>query len=164
MSQQELTRARRWARVLLDDLECRRLEHVMAMLYEVTDPTGAEHALLGPLLTELTMATAEMTAAQSLAPLDKVAYRLSISTVDGAPVVVDQLDPPVRAVLRAILAQLHHSPADAREQVDLATATAAGNGGIDAVMHALLWTQHSWRGCRALGIAPPQWLSEELPA
>lgn len=164
MNQQEVTRARKWARVLLDDLECQRLEHVAVMLYEVTESTGAEHALLGPLLTELTRATAEMTAAQSLAPLDKVAYRLSISTLDGVPVVVDQLDPPVRAVLRAVLAQLHHDPADAQEQVDLATAAAADRGGIDAVLHALLWTQYSWRGCRALGIAPPQWLSEELSA
>jgi hypothetical protein len=65
------------------------------------------------LLTELTRATAEMTAAQSLAPLNKVAYRLSISTLDGVPVVIDQLDPPVRAVLRAVLAQLHHDPTDA---------------------------------------------------
>jgi hypothetical protein len=91
MSQQELTRARILARLLLDELESQRLEHVAAMLYAVTDPTGTEHALLGPLLTELTGTTAEMTAAQSLAPLDKVAYRLSISTLDGAPVVVDQL-------------------------------------------------------------------------
>jgi hypothetical protein len=53
---------------------------------------------------------------------------------------IDELDPPVRATIRAMLAELNNSPDDARFQLDLAVRGVDRRTGLDTVRRALTMT------------------------
>lgn len=63
---------------------------------------------------------------------------------------IDELDPPVRATIRAMLAELNGSPEDASFQLDLAVRGVDKRTGLDTVRRALTmtigllhWSEHS---------------------
>jgi hypothetical protein len=56
------------------------------------------------------------------------------------PVVIDELDPALRAVLRAVLAQLNGDDDDARFQLSLVEADPEPLSRLDALWHVLLWS------------------------
>lgn len=65
---------------------------------------------------------------------------------------IDELDPPVRATIRAMLAELNDSPDDASFQLDLAVRGVDRRTGLDTVRRALTmtigllhWSEHSDR-------------------
>lgn len=53
---------------------------------------------------------------------------------------IDELDPPVRATIRAMLAELNGSPEDAKFQLDLAVRGVDRRTGLDTVRRALTMT------------------------
>jgi hypothetical protein len=70
---------------------------------------------------------------------------------------IDELDPPVRATIRALLAAVNEHPEDAADQIALAVA-----GGLQAtaevVVLALRWTVNAVESCAETGVPLPDWL------
>jgi hypothetical protein len=74
---------------------------------------------------------------------------------DDSVVDIDGLDPPVRATVRALLAQVNGCPQDAADQVELALA-GGRRAGVEVIVLALRWTVTALEWC-ADG-ARPEWL------
>ncbi|PRX47207.1 hypothetical protein B0I33_106308 [Prauserella shujinwangii] len=66
-------------------------------------------------------------------------YAVDVLDEADAAVAIDEVQPALRAVLRAVLAALNDDLADARFQVGLVTADPDPLARLDAVFHALLW-------------------------
>ncbi|WP_277068755.1 hypothetical protein [Saccharomonospora viridis] len=66
----------------------------------------------------------------------------TVDLMDGQenPVAIDELDPALRAVLRAVLAQLNGDDDDARFQLSLVEADPEPLSRLDALWHVLLWS------------------------
>lgn len=81
----------------------------------------------------------------SAGPLrDRAAFAIDLRDDDDDRVTIDDLDPPVRATIRAMLADLNDCPEDAAIQLDLAVyevgRTAGIETGLDTVRRALTMT------------------------
>lgn len=69
-----------------------------------------------------------------------VAFAVDLRDDDNAPVPIDELAPPVRATIRALLADLNGCPEDAEFQLDLAVRSLDPLTGLDTVRRALTMT------------------------
>lgn len=155
---------RQWTRHLMADLREHRTEAASTLLAELVGLDGPNRWLLRPVLTELIRATAALIETAAPVPPNLVDCTLLINTADGRRVTIDDLDPPVRATMRAVLALLHHNPADAELQLDLIAESTDTAGTADAVLHAMLWTQSAVSACEQDGIPVPAWLATEPAA
>ncbi|HEX6355956.1 hypothetical protein [Actinophytocola sp.] len=68
------------------------------------------------------------------------AFAVDLRDDDNDRVGIDELDPPVRATIRAMLAELNGSPDDASFQLDLAVRGVDRRSGLDTVRRALTMT------------------------
>ncbi|MFD2396389.1 hypothetical protein ACFSVJ_05450 [Prauserella oleivorans] len=66
-------------------------------------------------------------------------YYVDVLDVDDEPVDIDEVQPALRAVLRAVLAGLNANAGDVRFQIGLVTEDPDPLARLDAVVHALLW-------------------------
>ncbi|MGX7828065.1 hypothetical protein ACTG9Q_23545 [Actinokineospora sp. 24-640] len=116
-----------------------------------------ERARLRDVLRELVSATAAMLLHRGGDRADH-SYLLDLHDADGRPVPVDSLNPPVRALVRAVLADINGRPADADAQLDLSV---RNNGGdpVSVLVLALLWTVGSLEWCEAHHAPAPAWLT-----
>jgi hypothetical protein len=146
------------------DLRERRTDAASALLAELVGLDSPNRWLLRPVLSELTGATAALIEAAAPIPPNLADCTLLINTADGRRVTIDDLDPPVRATMRAVLARLHHNPADADLQLDLVADSTDAPGTADAVLHAMLWTQSAVSACEQSDIPVPGWLATEPAA
>lgn len=91
-----------------------------------------------------------------------VPVKVQVFDDDGTEVSIDQADPPVRTAVRTLLAEVHGNPEDAREQVEIALASAAPEEVASLVMQALRWTVRLAGECidRELPIKP--WITEAM--
>ncbi|WP_163505913.1 hypothetical protein [Fodinicola acaciae] len=153
---------RQWTRHLMADLRECRTDAASALIAELVGPDGPNHWLLRPVLAELTRCTAALIEAAAPYPPNLVDCTLLINTADGRRVTIDDLDPPVRATMRAILALLHHNDADAELQLDLVADSTDAAGTADAILHAILWTQSAVTACEQSDLPVPAWLATEV--
>jgi hypothetical protein len=77
---------------------------------------------------------------------------------DETTVDIDRLDPPVRATVRALLAQVNGCPDDATDQVALALA-GDQQACVQVVVLALQWTLNALEWCA--DDARPEWLDRK---
>lgn len=122
------------------------------------DLLGAPDPRLRAVLRELVGATASMLLQRGDGRGDQ-SHLLGLHDADGRPVSVDELAPPVRALVRAVLADLNGRPADAAEQVDLSVRVEGGDP-ANVLVLALLWTVGSLEWCEANDATPPAWLAK----
>jgi hypothetical protein len=73
-------------------------------------------------------------------------------------VAIDHLEPPLRATIRALLAELNGHPDDARFQLELALRDIDMEATLEVVVHALLWTIGMLEWCEDEGVDVPDWL------
>lgn len=71
---------------------------------------------------------------------DKAAFAVDLRDDSNDRVGIDELEPPVRATIRAMLAELNGSPDDASFQLDLAVRGVDRRTGLDTVRRALTMT------------------------
>nr|WP_298176633.1 hypothetical protein [Saccharomonospora sp.] len=67
-------------------------------------------------------------------------FTVDLVDAEDNPAAVDEIDPALRAVLRAVLAQLNDDVADARFQLSLVGADPEPLSRLDALWHVLLWS------------------------
>ncbi len=85
------------------------------------------------------------------------AFAIDLRRADESAVDIDSLDPPVRATIRAILAQVNEHPDDAADQVDFAVA-GGPQATVEVVVLALRWTVEAVESCEDHGLPTPEWL------
>ncbi|OLR94316.1 hypothetical protein [Actinokineospora bangkokensis] len=133
------------------------------------DPRGPEGALdvlsgpdhrdrLSAVLRELVEATAGMMLCRADSADAEKAFVLDLRDEEGNPVVVDELDPPVRALVRALLAELNGRPEDTGFQLELALLDDPRFDPVDVLVLALLWTVGSIEWCEEHDAPTPGWL------
>ncbi len=117
------------------------------------------------IVCELITALSEMmhTAAGPSAK-DSPNYGLELTDDDNESIAIDDTSPPVRASVRALLAQLNGHTDDALFQVDLALRDDAFQATLEVFTHVLLWTIGMLKWCDANEVRRPRWLGEPVPA
>jgi len=110
-------------------------------------------------VTELISALAEMmlTAGGATAQEDRD-YGLELTNDEDDAIAIDETSPPVRATVRALLAELNERTDDALFQVDLALREDTLLATLEVFAHILLWTIGMLKWCDANDVARPQWL------
>ena len=83
---------------------------------------------------------------------------LDLRRIDGSTVDIDELRPEVRAVVRALLAEVNEHGEDTSIQLGLAL-DGAGDGLIDGVTLVLLWTVSAMSWCEDHDEPAPGWLA-----
>ncbi|HEU5470764.1 MAG TPA: hypothetical protein VFV67_08925 [Actinophytocola sp.] len=86
------------------------------------------------------------------------AFGADLRGPDESAVDIDHLDPPVRATVRALLAQVNGCPQDADDQVVLALSGGA-KANVQVIVLALKWTVNALEWCEA--DAQPEWLDRK---
>ena len=86
------------------------------------------------------------------------AFAADLRRPDESAVDIDHLDPPVRATVRALLAQVNGCPQDADDQVALALAGGA-EANMQVIVLALKWTVAALEWCET--DARPEWLDRK---
>ncbi|MDQ3579600.1 MAG: hypothetical protein M3443_18795 [Actinomycetota bacterium] len=120
---------------------------------------GPEHRTrLLAVLRELVEATVSMMSCSAGAFDADRAYVLDLRDESGLPVDVDHLDPPVRALVRALLAESNGRPRDADYQLELAMRDDPRFDPLDVLALALLWTVGSMEWCEEHDAPTPGWL------
>ena len=76
----------------------------------------------------------------NMGPNDEPAFAVDLRDGSNETVSIDELDPPVRATIRALLADLNGCPADAQFQLDLVVRQLDPLTGLDTVRRALTMT------------------------
>src|ERR1700716_3943115 len=89
-------------------------------LLSYADP--AQRDRLRQILAVLIEATASMLLRHSEPSPDSGMFAVDLCRPDGSIVDIDDLDPPVRATIRALLAAVNEHPEDAADQLELAVA------------------------------------------
>jgi hypothetical protein len=78
------------------------------------------------------------------------------------PVPIDTLDPPVRTLMRIMLAAGYGDPTAAEEQLELALREADGQELVQLFSLTLTWTVHLVQECRRRGLAVVEWARPAL--
>ncbi|MFI7672898.1 hypothetical protein [Actinophytocola sp. NPDC049390] len=103
-------------------------------------PDGALRPYVREIVAEL-INVATTAVRDSAGPLrDRAAFAIDLRDDDNDRVGIDDLEPPVRATIRAMLAELNGSPDDASFQLDLAVRGVDQRTGLDTVRRALTMT------------------------
>ena len=102
-------------------------------------PTDALRPYVREIVAELIhVATAAVR--NSTGRFQNAAFAVDLRDDANDQVGIDELDPPVRATIRAMLAELNGSPEDASFQLDLAVRGVDRRSGLDTVRRALTMT------------------------
>ncbi|GHF22121.1 hypothetical protein GCM10017786_65460 [Amycolatopsis deserti] len=129
---------RRLAGRLVDDLGRHDLTAVSRALPRMIGRDAPEAALLRPLCAELvTVIAREVRARAAPGGADLFTVVLSDEGDEGVP--IDDLQPPLRAVLRAVLAELNHDSDGLDAQLEFIAGDPDPCGQIDALIHLVSW-------------------------
>jgi hypothetical protein len=107
---------------------------------------------------ELISAAVEMVALRAGDMSARTLFAVDIRDDTDHEVVIDRLEPPLRATIRAMLAELNGHQQDARFQLELALRDIDAEATLEVVVHALLWTIGMLEWCEEHGVAAPDWL------
>lgn len=80
---------------------------------------------------------------------------------DQSTVDIDSLAPPVRAIIRAILAEVNEHPRDAADQIALAVA-GGQQATVEVVVLALRWAVDAVESCAGNEVPMPEWLIDSV--
>ncbi len=137
-----------------EDPEAQATAHQLVHCVLEADPVGLTETLetvaahpdgeLRPYVREIVaelINVATTAVRHSVGPLrDRAAFAIDLRDDDNDRVGIDDLEPPVRATIRAMLAELNGSPDDASFQLDLAVRGVDHRTGLDTVRRALTMT------------------------
>jgi hypothetical protein len=87
-------------------------------------------------------------------------YGLELTGDDDDQLDIDQTSPPIRAAVRALLAELNGHADETRFQVDLALREISFKATIEVLAHIVLWTIGMLEWCDTNGVPRPQWLGD----
>jgi hypothetical protein len=90
---------------------------------------------------------------------DDVTYAVDLRDEEEFGVPIDELTPPLRATVRALLAELNGQSEDAQFQLGLALGHQTVPTTLDVVVHTLLWTIGLLEWCEEQERPAPEWLS-----
>ncbi|GAB3885675.1 hypothetical protein ACFQ1S_16665 [Kibdelosporangium lantanae] len=131
-------------------------QSVFEVLRRVTDDTEVDTRLV---VGQLVAAAAEMMLMRVGKQADDVTYAVDLRDDDEFAVPIDELTPPLRATVRALLAELNGAHADAEYQLELALCEQSLTTTLDVVVHSLLWTIGLLEWCESAGRPAPEWLA-----
>lgn len=137
-----------------DDPEAQATAHQLVHCVLEADPVGLTQTLesvacqpedgLRPYVREIVAELINVATAavrDTAGPLrERAAFAIDLRDDDNDRVVIDDLEPPVRATIRALLAELNGSPDDASFQLDLAMRGVDQRSGLDTVRRVLTMT------------------------
>lgn len=122
---------------LIDEIDHGSDESVAATVDRLTAP---EHAtLLRAVVDELLQLSAIAVHAIAGDPGPDATYMLELCDGEGAPTDIDQVNPPQRAVIRALLARLAGHEDDVAAQLGIALTAADREDAAEVLSTALLW-------------------------
>ena len=131
-------------------------------LVEALDPLTSEQAAGGPstyqVVGELISAAVQMVSLRAGDMPAQTLFAVDIRDDTDNAVAIDHLEPPLRATIRALLAELNGHPDDARFQLELALRDIDLESTLEVVVHALLWTIGMLEWCEQEGVDAPDWL------
>jgi hypothetical protein len=87
-------------------------------------------------------------------------YGLELTGDDNNQLDIDQTSPPIRAAVRALLAELNGHSDEALFQVDLALREISFKATIEVLAHIVLWTIGMLEWCDTNGVPRPRWLGD----
>jgi len=150
--------ARGTARQLVRLASDGNMDTVSGIVHLLAEPAVQQQDLLRQVLGELLRAAASMMVRQIGGVGQNTAVVLDLRKADGAVVDIDQLEPEVRAVVRALLAEVNGHPDDAADQITLAL---AGDPCplVDGIVLVLVWTICAMAWCEDHDEPAPRWLT-----
>ncbi|SFA90990.1 hypothetical protein SAMN05216266_102136 [Amycolatopsis marina] len=151
----EVREVRELAERMLTLARAKDLSTLAVLIGRLVGKYAPQRHLLRPLLLELVGHTVEAIPAQRGTHPREV-FVADLSDDQGAGVEVDEVDPALRAMLRAVLAALNGAPADVVDQVDLVVGDRDPVAKSNAVVHGLLWIDQLTHGStgRTLTVSP----------
>jgi hypothetical protein len=87
-------------------------------------------------------------------------YGLELTGDDDNQLDIDQTSPPIRAAVRALLAELNGHTEETLFQVDLAFREISFKATIEVLAHIVLWTIGMLEWCDTNRVPRPQWLGD----
>ncbi|HEU5471748.1 MAG TPA: hypothetical protein VFV67_13940 [Actinophytocola sp.] len=150
-------RARTTARLLVSLARAGDFAGVSRIVRLLTEPSVPQRDRLRQVMAELLTAAATMVVRQTGGLGPNTAIVLDLRRADGSTVDIDDLRPEVRAIVRALLAQVHEHKADVDTQIEFAMHGAA-DGLADGVSLVLLWTVSAMAWCEENDEPAPGWL------
>jgi hypothetical protein len=132
------------------------LDSVTSVVRVLVEPNRRER--LRHVLDELLSAAAEMMLRQTSGLGERAAIMLDLRRLDGSEVDIDELRPEVRAMVRALLAEVNEHPEDTVDQLDLALA-GEPDALADGVTLVLMWTVSAMLWCKEHDEPAPGWLA-----
>jgi len=148
--------ARGTARLLVSLARDGELDAVADTVHMLSEP--GQRKRLAPVLRELLTAAASMVRKQVGAVSDCDAIVLDLRKPDGSEVDINGLRPEVRAIVRALLADLYGHPEDIQAQISFALWGSA-EGLVDGVTVVLMWTVSAMAWCENNDEPAPSWLT-----
>lgn len=130
------------------------VEALDQLIVEQVDGGPGPHQIVG----ELISAAVQMVSLRAGATPPQTLFAVDIRDDADHAVAIDHLDPPLRATIRALLAELNGHPDDARFQLELALRDIDMEATLEVVVHALLWTIGMLEWCEDEGVDAPDWL------
>jgi hypothetical protein len=151
-----LDQARAGVRELVHAARDGDTDSVFHVLRRLTEDSELDNRLI---VGQLVAATAQMMLLRVGTLPDDVTYAVDLRDNDQFMVPIDELTPPLRATVRALLAELNGRGDDADFQLELALRDQELNTVLDVVVHSLLWTIGLLEWCEDEGKPAPEWLA-----
>nr|WP_052478467.1 hypothetical protein [Kibdelosporangium sp. MJ126-NF4]CEL18305.1 hypothetical protein [Kibdelosporangium sp. MJ126-NF4]CTQ97790.1 hypothetical protein [Kibdelosporangium sp. MJ126-NF4] len=137
---------------------------VFDVLRRLTGDDGIVGSDTRMIVGQLVSASAQMMLMRVGEQAEDVTYAVDLRDDDEFAVPIDELEPPLRATVRALLAELNGRPDEAGFQLDLALYEQTVPTTLDVVVHSLLWTIGLLEWCEAERQTPPAWLDVDRSA
>lgn len=155
-SPHEVHEVRDLAERMLELARIKDLSTLAVLIGRLVGKRAPQRHLLRPLLLELVGHTAQAVPTQRGVQAREV-FVADLSDEYGDGVEVDEVDPALRAMLRAVLAALNGAGDDVVDQIDLVVDDRDPVAKSNAVVHGLLWVNQltdDGPGCRSLTVSP----------
>jgi hypothetical protein len=134
------------------------LDSVTSVVRVLVAPNEQRRERLRHVLRELLGAAATMMLRQTQELGAEAAIVLDLRRIDGTAVDIDELRPEVRAMVRALLAEVNEHREDTSVQLDLALA-GEPDALADGVTLVLMWTVSAMLWCKEHDEPAPGWLA-----
>ncbi|GAB2993723.1 hypothetical protein LWP59_32515 [Amycolatopsis acidiphila] len=140
MTHSELQRdVRQLADHLVDVVARQDYDTLAGLVPRVVGRQSPDGRLFRPLLTELAIEVAWRIRALTGGLSARDLFTIGLSAEDETVAGVDELDPPLRATLRAVLAELNDDRENSLVQLDFVNQDPNPLGRMDALLHLVSW-------------------------